>query len=66
VPEAEEMTGGWKVEENQKTGFPPLSTGLGNRYRDSHISTAPNPTLLMERRIQNQRPYHTFFRLILQ
>jgi len=45
VPEAGGMTGGWKVEENPKTGFAPLSTGLGNRSRDSHISTAPSPIL---------------------
>jgi hypothetical protein len=30
-----------------KTGFPLLSTGLGNRSRDSHISTAPIPVRLI-------------------
>jgi Cysteine-rich secretory protein family len=28
-------------------GFPRLSTGLGNRSRDSHISTAPTPVRLV-------------------
>jgi hypothetical protein len=30
-----------------KSGFPLLSTGLGNRYRDSHISTVPSTVTLV-------------------
>jgi hypothetical protein len=29
-----------ETEGKPKAGFPPVSTGLGNRWRDSHISTA--------------------------
>jgi hypothetical protein len=31
-----------------KPGFPLLSTGLGNRCRDSHISTAPTTARLIQ------------------
>jgi hypothetical protein len=45
---AMEMTGGWKAEENQTQVSPRLSTGLGNRSSDSHISTAAAPVRLIE------------------
>ena len=34
------MTGGWKARKT-KSRFPSLPTALGNRWRDSHIPTAP-------------------------
>jgi len=55
-----------EVQENQKQVFPSLSTGLGNRIRDSHIPTAPSAILQIERRTQKQTPYHILLRLILR
>ncbi len=46
MPEGRGNDGRMESRGKPKTGFPPLSTGLGNRYRDSHIPTAPNPILL--------------------
>ena len=40
------MTAGWKAWKTQNR-FPTLPTDLGNRYRDSHIPTAPTGSFVL-------------------
>ncbi len=63
------MTVGWEVRKT-KNRFPSLSTALGNRCCDSHISTAPTTGPLLskikKKGVLSHRHASLQFRLILQ